>query len=92
VGPDAQGTGTGGLAVEVVAGVLDDKTDAGVARKVDSQLDLSHIAHIDRVAAVTTDSAVARGVISRQAGSALVQWPHNRCGIGSTAQSARNLC
>jgi hypothetical protein len=74
------------------AGVLDDQTDAGVARKVDSQLDLSHVAHIDRVAAVTTNCAVARGVVSRQTGSALVQWPHNRCGISSTAQSARDHC
>lgn len=83
VGPDTQSTSTGGLAIEVVASVLDDQTEPSVTGKVDSQLNLSNVGDVDRVAAVATDLAGCRGIGRGQTSAALEEGPHHRGRIGS---------
>lgn len=88
VGPDTQSTSTGGLAIEVVAGVLDDQAEASVTGKVDRQLDLTNVGDVDSVAAVATDLAGCRGIGRGQTSAALEEGPHHRGRIGS----ARGNC
>jgi hypothetical protein len=82
VGPDTQSTSTGGLAIEIVASVLDNQTETSVTSKVHSQLDLSNVGDIDSVAAVATNRAGSRGIGSGQASAALEEGPHHRGSIG----------
>jgi hypothetical protein len=92
VGPDTQSTSTGGLATEVMAGVLDDQTETSITSKVDSQLDLSHIGDIDSIAAVATDRAGCRGISRGQTSSALEEGPHHRGRIGGTVKNELDNC
>lgn len=77
VGPDGQGTGTGRLASEIVASVLDDETEVGVTGEVDGELDLGDVADGDSVRGEATERALVRGRGGGHAGQALVQGPHD---------------
>lgn len=57
VQPHGQGAGAARLAQKAVARILDDEAQAGVAREVDSELDLRHCADIDRRYGVRTQRA-----------------------------------
>ena len=83
MGPDTQSTSTGGLAIEVMAGVLDDQTEASVSGKVDRKLDLSNVGDVHSVAAVATDHAGCRSIGRGQTSAALEEGPHHRGRIGS---------
>lgn len=67
VGPNTERTSSSRLSIEIVTSVLDNESQASIASKVDSELDLSNTADIDSVAAVSTNSARGRGISSRQA-------------------------
>lgn len=49
MGPDGEGTSTDRATIEIMAGILDDKTQVQGAGKVDSQLDMGDIAGIDDI-------------------------------------------
>lgn len=88
VGPDAESTSTGGFAVEVMTGVLDDKAKVEIACEVDSELNLSYIGGIDSVRRITTKSTGAGDVVaSGQACATLEKRPHDRCRIFHAAKN-----
>ena len=86
VRPDGQGTGAGGLAKEVVAGVVDDEAEVEAAGEVDGELDLSYIGDLDGVRGGAAELAGARVALLRQAGLALVKGGHDRRGVTDAAQ------
>lgn len=59
--PDAQGTSTGALTKEVMASIVNDKTEVEVASKVDGELYMGNTGGLDGVQGEATNGALGAG-------------------------------
>lgn len=84
VGPDTKGTSSSRLAIEIMTGILDNQSQTSIPGKIDSQLNLTNIAHVNGVAAVSTNRARFRAICCGKTAASLEQRPHYRGRISGT--------
>lgn len=83
-GPYGEGARADIFGIEIVTLILDAQTQVQIASKVDSQLDLGHIGHIDNVRWHTAERArrrIRRTETGWQASHALEERPINTSGL-----------
>jgi hypothetical protein len=79
MGPERQSTSSGVLAEEVMASVVNNKTEVKRASKVDAQLDLGDGADVDGVLGVSANGALlSTSSVGGLAGGVLIEGGHDR--------------